>query len=141
MVNKAIAQIVWNKKAKIKYRTMVGPKEQGGLNMPDFQITNEALKVVWVRRSSNSNGTVSWSHIPLSYLQPVGGLFLIRCNFDLRLVKVDIPIIFTKKLCMPGKTLIAVLLLIQKSRHSLEQPSHKDRRLFHLLQKMACRIN
>jgi len=50
MVNQAITQFVWNKKAKIKHRTMIGPKEQGGLDMPDFQIINEALKVVWVRR-------------------------------------------------------------------------------------------
>ena len=80
MVKQAIAQFVWNKKAKIKYRTMIGLKEQGGLDMPDFQIINEALKVVWVRRLSDSNGTASWSHIALSYLKPVGGLFLLQCN-------------------------------------------------------------
>ena len=49
MVNQAITQFVWNKKAKIKHRTMIGPKEQGGLDMLDFQIINEALKAVWVR--------------------------------------------------------------------------------------------
>ena len=70
MVNQAITQFVCNKKAKIKHRAVIGPKEQGGLDMPDFQIINEALKAVWVRRLSDSNGTASWSHIPLSYLQP-----------------------------------------------------------------------
>jgi len=47
----------------------------------------------------------SWSHIPLSYLQPVGGLFLLQCNFDLkRLPKVDIPIDFYKEaLCARQK--------------------------------------
>ena len=54
--------------------------------MPDFQIINEAVKVVWVRRLSDSNGTASWSHIPLSYPQPVGGLFLLQCNFHLKLL-------------------------------------------------------
>ena len=44
LVNQAITQFVWNKKAKNKYRTMVGPKEQSGLDIPDFQIINEALK-------------------------------------------------------------------------------------------------
>ena len=68
--------------------------------MPDFQIINEPLKAVWVRRLSDSNGTASWSHIPLSYLQPAGGLFLLQCNFDLKLLKVDIPIDFyTEALC------------------------------------------
>ena len=97
MVNQAITQFVWNKKAKIKYKTMIGPKEPGGLDMPDFQIINEALKVVWVRRLSDSNATASWSHIPLSYLQPVDGLFLLQCYFDLKLLKVDIPIDFYKE--------------------------------------------
>ena len=92
MVNQAITQFVWNMKAKIKYRTMIGRKEQGGLDMTDFQVINEALKVVWVKRLSERNGTASWSHIRLSYLQPVGGLFLLQCNFDLKLLKVDIPI-------------------------------------------------
>ena len=68
----------------------------------DFQIIHEALKV-WVRRLSDSNGTAGWSHIPLSYLQPVGGLFLLQCNFDLRLLKLIYRLIFTKKLCGSGK--------------------------------------
>jgi len=58
---------------------------------------NEALQVVWVRGLSDINGTASWSHIPLSYLKPVGGLFLLQCNFDLKLRKVDIPIDFYKE--------------------------------------------
>jgi len=76
---------------------MIGPKGQGGLDMPDFQIINDALEVVWVRRLSGSNGTTSWSHIPLSCLQPVGGLFLLPCKFVLKLLKVDIPIDFYKE--------------------------------------------
>jgi len=90
MVNQATTQFVWNKTAKIKYRTMIGPKEQGGLNRPDFQTINEALQVVWVRRLSNSNRTASWSHIlfPI-YNQSV--LFLPKCNVDLKLLRVDIP--------------------------------------------------
>ena len=56
-----------------------------------------ALKVVGVKRLSHSNGTSSGSHIPLSYLQQEGGLFLPQCNFDLTLLKVDIPIDFYKE--------------------------------------------
>ena len=41
LVNQAITQFVWNKKAKIKHRTMIGPKKRGGLDMPDFHIINE----------------------------------------------------------------------------------------------------
>jgi len=37
VANQAITQFVWNKKTKIKHRTMIGSKEQGGLDMPDFK--------------------------------------------------------------------------------------------------------
>ena len=54
-INQAITQFVWNNKVKIKYRTLIGQKEQGGLDMRDFQIINDALEVVFVRRLSESN--------------------------------------------------------------------------------------
>ena len=40
MVNQAITQFVLNKKAKIKYRTMIGPKELGGQNMLHARFSN-----------------------------------------------------------------------------------------------------
>ena len=97
MVNQAITQFVWNKKAKIKQKTMIGPKEQGGLNMPDFEIISDALKVSWIKRLNDSNETSGWSHIPLSYLRDVGGLFLLQCNFDLKALKFKIPLAFYKE--------------------------------------------
>ncbi|KAL9987821.1 hypothetical protein ACROYT_G002189 [Oculina patagonica] len=72
MVNQAITQFVWNKKVKIKQKTMIVPKEKGGLDMPDFEIINEALKVSWIKRLNDSKETSSWSHIPLTYLRDVG---------------------------------------------------------------------
>ena len=57
---------------------MIGPKEQGGLDMPDFDIINNALKATWVKRLNDSSETSSWSHIPLYYLQDVGGLTLTK---------------------------------------------------------------
>ena len=49
--------------------TMIGPKEKGGLNMPDFEIVNNALKVTWIKRLNGSNPAASWSYIPLAYLK------------------------------------------------------------------------
>ena len=51
-------------------------------------------------------GTASWGHIPLSYLQSAGGLFLLHCNFDVKLLKVDIPIdidFYKEALCASQK--------------------------------------
>ena len=53
--------------------------------MPDFEISNDALKGSWIKRLNDSNETSSWSHILLSCLRDVAGLFLLQCNFDLRL--------------------------------------------------------
>ena len=76
LVNQAITQFVWNKTVKIKHKTMIGPKELGGLDLPDFDIINDSLKVTWVKRLNDSTETSIWSQIPLYYLQDVGGLFI-----------------------------------------------------------------
>ena len=62
---------------------MIGPRAKGGLGMPDFDITNNALKPTWIRRLVSSYLIASWLHIPVTLLEQVGGLFLLKCNFDL----------------------------------------------------------
>ena len=61
---------------------MVGKIKHGGLNMPDFEITNKSLKAGWVERFLTPE-TQSWKTIPLSLLQAVGGSLLFKCNFSL----------------------------------------------------------
>ena len=53
-MDQAIKSFIWGKTAKIKHTAMIGPKEKGGLDMPDFQIVNNSLKVTWVRRLNDS---------------------------------------------------------------------------------------
>ena len=55
-VNQSIAQFFWRKKVpKIKQTTMIGSKEKGGLDMPDFDAINSALKAAWIKRINDSN--------------------------------------------------------------------------------------
>ena len=91
-VNQAIKSFIWGKTVKIKHTTLIGPKEKGGLNMPDFEIVNNSLKVTWIKRLNGSNPAASWSHIPHAYLNNVGGRFLFECNFDLKFLKANIPL-------------------------------------------------
>ena len=65
------------KKPKIKQTTLIGPKEKGGLSLPDIDIINNALKATWIRRLDSCHPTASWTHIPVSLLERVGGLFLL----------------------------------------------------------------
>ena len=97
LVKQIISDFVWNSKpAKIKHTTMIGPKTKGGLDLPDFDIITKALKVSWIRRLHESNLNACWSHIPLSYIKHLGGPFLFECNYNLKSLKIDIPIDFYK---------------------------------------------
>ena len=62
--------------------TLIGPKIRGGLDLPDFEIMNNTLKVTWLKRLHDSSGNASWSQIPLSLFKEVGGSFLFECNYD-----------------------------------------------------------
>ena len=84
---------------------MIGPKEKEGLNMPDFQIVNNSLKVTWVRRL-NDSADASWSTIPLPFLSNVGGRFLFQCNFDLKFLRVNIPIAFYQEVLEAWQKLV-----------------------------------
>ena len=73
--------------------------------MPDFQIVNNSLKVTWVRRL-NDSADASWSTIPLAFLSNVGGRFLFQCSFDLKLLRVNIPIAFYKEVLEAWQKLV-----------------------------------
>ena len=73
---------------------MIGPKERGGLDMPDFKIINNSLKVTWIKRLNDSTADASWCHIPMEYPKPVGDHFLFGCNFDLKYLPIDLPLFF-----------------------------------------------
>ena len=73
-VNQSIAQFVWRKKVpKIKQTTMIGSKEKGGLDMPDFDAINSALKAAWIKRINDSNDNANWSHIPTKKAEATWG--------------------------------------------------------------------
>ncbi len=80
-----------------KYTAMIAPKEKVGLNMPDFDIVNNSLKVTWIKGLNDSPHDACWSHIPLAYLNNVGGRFLFECNYELKSMKVNIPLDFYKE--------------------------------------------
>ena len=105
LVKTAISEFVWNTKPKIKHTTMTGPKIKGGLDLPDFEIMNNALKVTWLKIVHESCSNASWSHIPLSLLKEVGGSFLFEYNYDLKCLKVSMPIKFYKDVLHTWQTI------------------------------------
>ena len=73
-VNKLIADLVWNgKKPKIKRDTLIGAKERGGLDLPEYKIITKSLLCAWVKGMKDSTDE-DWMIIPSYYLKNVGRL-------------------------------------------------------------------
>ena len=51
IVNKLVVNFIWNgKKPKNKRDTLIGPKDKGCLELPDYEIVTKSLQCAWVKR-------------------------------------------------------------------------------------------
>ena len=83
-VNNVIFDYIWKyKNLKLKKNTIIKNKKEGGLNMFDFTLFDNALKIVWVKRLC-ANDERPRKFIPLSLLSNVGGSLLFLCNYDIQ---------------------------------------------------------
>ena len=64
---------------------MIGPKESGGLDLPDYESIKNSLLVSWVKRMIDGKGK-AWMAIPSFYLVNVGGTFIFECNYNVDLL-------------------------------------------------------
>lgn len=89
-INKIIFNFIWDgKPPKIKRKTIISEKKDGGLKMCDFEIMEKALKIAWINRIQNQSHA-SWKIIPNHLLQCHGGLaFLMNCRYDTKTLKLD----------------------------------------------------
>ena len=89
IVNKLVVNFIWNgKNPNMKRDTLTGPKDKGGLELPDCEIASKSLLCAWVKRMKD--GLVKqWMEIPSFYVQKVGGPFIFDCNYDLRLLNLS----------------------------------------------------
>ena len=87
-INKITFNFIWDgKPAKIKRKTLIGEKKNGGLKMCDFSIMEKALKIAWINRVQNES-SASWKIIPNYLLRHHGNLaFLSNCNYDTKTLK------------------------------------------------------
>ena len=81
-VDKITFKFIWdNKPAKIKKKTIIGSKGEGGLDMTMFTHIEKALKLAWVKRLLDPKQS-AWKIIPRHSLSKYGGLFLLACDFN-----------------------------------------------------------
>ena len=67
---------------------MIGPKEEGGLDLPDYDSIKKSLSVAWVKRMIEGCDQ-DWMAIPSFYLNQVGRTFIFECNYEVGLLDLE----------------------------------------------------
>ena len=117
-VNTKIADFVWNSPvSKVKRTTMIQTTKAGGLNMPEMGLMCKALKIMWVKRLLNEEQR-QWKIIPLYYLEKVGTRLIFECNYDVKLLNIDLPPVY-------NNILLAWSELIQTTPKTSEEVSRE----------------
>ena len=76
-VNEYIFKYIWREKPpKVKMKTLIGKKCQGGLKMIDFNTMNKVLKAIWIKRFV-MDPSKEKEHLFARW----GGFLLFRCNY------------------------------------------------------------
>ncbi|PPQ78110.1 hypothetical protein CVT24_006387 [Panaeolus cyanescens] len=61
---KQYKSFLWDgKKALMKWETVIRPRKQGGLNMPDLKTRIEAIEIMWIKRWQRSEGRPPWAEM------------------------------------------------------------------------------
>ena len=69
-INKIIFGFLWNKRDRIKRKTIIAKLEKGGLNLVDIEAKINALKATWVSKLLTCDS--SWSLLPTFYIAQLG---------------------------------------------------------------------
>ena len=97
-VKSLILNFLWSgRKNKVKYSTIIGTKNVGGLDFPDIKSQLEAQSIMSIKHLIDGNTNNSpWKHIPLYHLKHIGGSQGIRHNFNVKLIAKTIPPFYQK---------------------------------------------
>ena len=89
-VNKIIFDFIWKGKDKVIRRVLVGDIEDGGLKAPHLDSIIKTQRILYCKKLA-SEDLSSWKIILLHYLKPVGGKFILGCNFDVKKLPIKLP--------------------------------------------------
>jgi len=78
-LNKMIYSFIWPTRERIKRNTLIGPKDEGGLQMTHLESLFDALKASWIKRviMVDVENPPTWSIIPIYILNKLGKNFLV----------------------------------------------------------------
>ena len=89
-VNKIIFDFIWKGKDKVKRSALISDIEDGDLKAPHLDSIIETQRVLCCKKLASSQPS-NWKKILLHYLEPVGGKFILCCDFDLKKLPLKLP--------------------------------------------------
>ena len=88
--NKIIFDFIWKGKDRIKCLALLSDIEDGGLKGPHLDSIIKAQRILCCQRLAKEQPS-SWKTILLHYLKPVGGRFILCCDFDVKTLPIKLP--------------------------------------------------
>ena len=61
--------------------------------MPDMSLMCKSLKILWVKRLLNEED-LQWKIISVHYLEKVGGKLIFLCNYEMKKIDLDLPLVY-----------------------------------------------
>ena len=90
-VNSLIYRFIWKGNDKIKRSTLINDIEDGGFRILDIKSMIQAQRVMLLKRFVDEENKSFWKIILDYFLSPIGGKFILKCNFDTRKLPVYLP--------------------------------------------------
>ena len=88
--NRIIFNCIWKGKDKIKRLALISDIEDGGLKAPHLESIIKNQRILCCKRLASEQAS-SWKTILLHYLKPVGGQFILCCDFDVKTLPIKLP--------------------------------------------------
>lgn len=89
-INNIIYKFIWNGPDRMKRRVLCKNYDEGGLKMIDLKSRVETQNIMWLKRLIMPN-EAGWKDILMYYMTPIGGMNLLKCNFDVKNIYCKIP--------------------------------------------------
>jgi hypothetical protein len=92
---------LWNSNSQIKKSTIIGKKEEGGLDIPDIKLKKFAIRLKLLKKLCDENYDVIWKEVARKFFQKCGNMNLTLNVFsmtDLSISSIKIPHVYRELL-------------------------------------------
>ena len=89
-VNSILYGFVWNWRDKVKRQALISDLKKGRLKMLDIESMIKAKRVAFLKKFLEEYPS-PWKTILNNLLAPIGGCFVLHCNFDTLKLKIQLP--------------------------------------------------